>query len=130
MELLKLRLAIPADKPFILSSWLKGQKFGNDFFRAIESNAYYTNYAAQIEKLIALPTTSVVVCCLSDEPDVIVGYSVSTAPTTLHWVFVKEAWRKQGVARSLVADTVTTISSITKPGLAIAKKRNYNFNPF
>lgn len=129
-NLLQLRLATASDKAFILSSWLKGQRFGHDFFKAIEPSAYYTTYSAQIEKLLALPTTAVVICCLSEEPDVIIGYSITTVPDTLHWVFVKEQWRKQGVANRLVAPMIKTVTSITKPGLAIARKRNYTFNPF
>ena len=130
MSTLALRLATPADRPFIHSTWLKGQRFNNPFFAETEPTAYYAAYGAIVDRILDNPTTTVAVACLSDEPDVIVGYSVTTAPGILHWVYVKKQWRKNGVAKMLVADTIKTVTAITYAGLQIAKKRKYTFNPF
>jgi GNAT superfamily N-acetyltransferase len=115
------------DKAFIISTWVRGQYYGDAWFTAIDTEAYYMNYSKYLEALLI--KSDITVACLSEDEDIILGYAVSS-PGELHWVFVKKPWRAQGIARSLVAADVTTITSITKPGLAIAKKHNWKFNPW
>lgn len=115
------------DRAFILSTWLKGQVFGDAWFAAIDKEAYFTNYSKYIEAILL--KSDILVACLSEDEDVILGYSISSLQA-LHWVFVKKPWRGQGIAKSLVATDISVITSITKPGLAIAKKHGWSFNPW
>lgn len=124
---IQIRSGKAEDYPFIVSTWLKGQHFGNDWFAAIDKNAFYTNYSRYIDNLVAKST--VLVACLSEDEDVILGYSISSSQA-LHWVFVKKPWRGQGIAKSLVVGPISVITSITKPGLAIAKKQGWKFDPW
>ncbi len=128
-ELVTIREARPDDKSFIYSSWLKGLRFGNKWFEAIDQDTYFQRYHDVIEALLSRPDTSVKVACLVEDPDVILGYSVYTGQT-VHFVFVKRAWRGIGIARSLVPPDLTTVTHLTDSGKAILIKHHLKFDPF
>jgi len=129
-ELVTIREGVSSDRPLILASWLKGLRYGNDSFLAMDSKAYFKNYHAFLEKLLDRPDTEVRIACLKDAPDVILGYSVG-AGDTLHWVFVKARWRGIGLANKLVSKEVKVVSHVTKLGQSILKKRpSVTYNPF
>jgi len=130
-DLIEIRPAVMADKNFIMATWLRGLKYGNEWFKEIDPSAYFENYNPYLEKIITDPASTIKVACLKEDPEVILGYSVSKG-TRLDWLFVKKAWRKIGVARSLLPSEVTTVSHLTTSGLAIlrAKMPKVVFNPF
>lgn len=129
-ELVEIRDFISDDRPFIKATWLKGLRYGNDWFRLIDSKAYFKVYGEMLERLLDDPSTQVRIACLKEGKDVILGYSVSKG-NTLHWVQVKENWRNIGIAKRLVPSTTDTVTHLTKVGLCIFKKhRNIIFNPF
>lgn len=130
-KLYTIRDLTPSDKSFILSTFLKGLKFGSDFFKEIDNDAYFKNYQKIIESLISQPKTEVKVACLTEDPDVILGYSIHDKDgSTVHFVFVKSAWRGVKIAKALVPKTATTATHITKIGLSLVRKRGIKFNPF
>lgn len=70
--------------------------------------------------------SEVVVCCLKEDPDVIIGYSVfekTDQDTILHWVFVRNDWQRKGIARDLVPSGITIATHLTKTGERILEKR-------
>lgn len=129
-ELVSIRPGQIQDRNFILATWLKGLRFGNDWFELIESHIYFAAYHQVIDSILANPETLVAVACLKEDPEVILGYSIANQDT-LHWVFVKKAWRSIGIAKSLVSDTTTTVTHVTDTGRSILRKRpGVRFNPF
>lgn len=129
--LYEIRETVQGDRTFIISTWLKGLRFGSDVFREIDSDSYFKNYQTIIKSLLDLPTTTVKVACLSDDKDVILGYSVlSKDEKKIHFVFVKGSWRKIGVGRALVPTTVKLATHITKVGLSLIRKNGIVFDPF
>lgn len=129
-DLITIRNMYPDDWNFILATWLKGLRYGNDWFGLIEAPVYYESYQKVIENILQLPITTIRVACLQDSPDVILGYSVSRG-TVIDYIFVKKNWRGIGIAKSLVPDGVTTASHLTEVGKAILKKYpTITFNPF
>lgn len=129
-DLIATRDATPADSGFIFATWLRGLRYGNSWFELIESVVYFKVYHDFIESILNRPTTVIKIACLKDDPEVILGYSVYSG-TSLHWVFVKKAWRSIGIARSLVPTNTTTVTHMTNVGLSILKKhKNVIFNPF
>ncbi len=113
-----------------MSTWLKGLRYGNDWFELIEAPAYYEHYQKAVDHILDLVLTEVKVACLKDSPDVIVGYSVYRG-STLDYVFVKKAWRGIGVAKSLVPSGIVKVTHITAVGRSILKKYpKVKFNPF
>lgn len=129
-DLVTVRDFVPGDLNFILSTWLRGLKYGNDLFNDIPSDIYFPNYKMIVEAMLAKPHTEIKVSCLVEDPEVILGYSVYHA-SVLDWVFVKRAWRGIGIARSLVPSTITAVSHLTKSGRSILQRRQgIIFNPF
>ncbi len=131
-DLFSIRGSVDADRNFILATWLRGLKYGNDWFHAIDSEAYYKHYQAVLQALLDRPTTEVKVACLKDDPDVILGYLVHKGPR-IDWVFIKSAWRGIGIARSLIPPGAHTVTHLTKVGMIILKKHPelaLTFNPF
>lgn len=129
-ELISYRDLMPADLNFIYSTWLKGLRYGNDWFSFITKEAYFTFYHRIIELILEKPNVIIKVACLKEDPDVILGYSVSEG-LVLHWVFVKSAWRKIGIAKDLVPEfkSVSHITAIAK-SILITKFPTVEFNPF
>jgi len=114
------------DIPFFFTTWLHGLYYGNSWFNAIDKDVFYEKYHEVLKLLLG--RSSLRVACMEDEPDVILGYSVFT-DTTLHWVFVKKAWRKLGIAKRLIPQDINTVSHLTKLGKAL-KPKDWKFNPF
>lgn len=118
----------PDDRNFIFSTWLRGLYYGDSWFSEIPKNIFMQHYHAVIERLLDAPGVTIKVACLSDTPDVILGYSV-TRGNILDYVFVKSAWRKAGIGKSLVPPAPYTVTHLTKVG-KILKPVNCPFNPF
>lgn len=95
-----IRRAEPADIPFIYSSWLKSYRTGSGLGLASGKHAYFITYNLVIDHILEKPDAIVWVAAKEDEPNVIWGYLVAE-PTVLHYVFVKGAFRRFGVAKSL-----------------------------
>lgn len=91
--------------------------------------AGYKNIA---ESLIANPKNVVKVACLKEDQDVILGYSILSADfQTLHWVFVKSAFRKQGIARMILPQYPSVITHLSTLGKNLMHKfKGVIFNPF
>lgn len=115
-----------SDKSFIYSTWLRSQYYGNTWFKSIDKDIFFDNYKKIVEA--RLLSADVWVSCLESDHDVVLGYSVSEG-STLHWVYVKRAWRRLGVAKELVTLPPTVVTSMTKIGKLVCPNES-TFNPF
>lgn len=95
-----LRNARPDDIPFIYSTWLKSYRTGSGLGLASGKHAYFITYNLIIDYILEKPDAHVWVAVKPDEPNVIYGYLVCE-PTILHYVYVKDGFRKLGIAASL-----------------------------
>ena len=86
-------------------------------------------YHGFLEAKFAMPGTVIKVACLVEEPDVILGFSVSHGDT-LDFVFVKPDWRRIGIGTDLVPSEITSTSGFTRVGDIIRRKRGWSFNPW
>jgi GNAT superfamily N-acetyltransferase len=120
------------DENFILATWLRGLYYGCDWFGLIPKDVFMAAYHTVLTTLIRLPGVSIRMACLKDDPDTILGYSVTGRnDSVLHWVFVKSAWRGLGLARDLVPDTVKSVTHLSRVGRIVLRKRpSLVFNPF
>ncbi len=125
------RLAKDTDKNFVLATFLRGLYYGESLFSEMPKDLFMNKYKHVVQALINDPNTEVVVACLPEDSDVILGYSiVSKNKETLYWVFVKAAWRRKGVAKSLIAQNPKYIAHLTKLGSELRYKLpNAKFNP-
>jgi len=124
-----LRLGKPEDRNFILATFLRGLYYGDSWFSLIPKDIFMESYKHIAMALVEKRT--IVVACLKEDPDVILGYSIcSSDGTTIDWLFVKSAWRGKGIGRSLVPATVTTATHLSALGKTLITKNKVTFNPF
>jgi len=71
---------------------------------------------------------------MKNDPVEIKGYAIIlNYGKALMWVFVKKGWRKNGMAKALVPDSVSEVTNLTTLGDIILKKYKggkLTFNPF
>jgi hypothetical protein len=120
------------DHNLIASTWLKGARYGNDFFKAVDSKVYYEEYSQVLTAKLSVG--SIIIVCLAEDPEVIIGY-VAYRPGIIDWLYVKTAFRSQGIARSMLTALAFEYKELvatgySKAGAAICKSKNIPINPF
>lgn len=118
------------DLAFIVSSMKQGAYFGIPFFRMIERKLFEAHFVPAIKKvLLTRPLVGAYVACLKEDPSVNLGYSILEGDRHLHWVYVKPEWRRIGIARTLVPESIESCSFITKEARKFMPK-HIKMNPF
>lgn len=128
-----IRYATDNDRNFILKSFLLGVYYGDTWFSKIPKRIFMDNYKKVAEALFLRCKGSIRVACLPGDPDVILGYAIlNNVQNTLHFVYVKDIWRKKGIGRQLVPTTVTCVTHLTSLGETLSNKLHSEliFNPF
>jgi GNAT superfamily N-acetyltransferase len=116
---------------FISSRWMRTARYGNDYFKLIDSDSYYKAYYKYVSSILKRPNTIVRFAVLTHDKDVILGFSVSEK-NVLHYVLVLQDFRNKGIGRSLVPFEVTHITHVTKAILPLwnSKLPHALFDPF
>lgn len=116
---------------FLYSNWLKSLKYGNEYFKMAEPSSYFAAYKRFIFSLLVRPESTLRFATLSDDRDVLLGFSLSEQ-AALHYLFVKYDYRNQGIGKSLTPKGVTRITHLTKSGIGYWKGQlpHAVFNPF
>ncbi len=115
----------------IYSKWLRSYRYNNDFIRLSDPAAYYPAYNSYISKILSDADTVIRLAQLTDDMDVVLGFSVSRK-NILDYVHVHSLNRKMGIGRKLIPPGIDTISHLTRIGLSIwgTKFGKWKFNPF
>ena len=115
----------------ILAKWLRTLRFGNDYFKLIESHAYFSIYQEYIKLILSRPQCIVRLAVLTDDHDVCLGFSVSE-PDILHYIWTHKDARGIGIAKSLMAFPFRIITHLTTAGMSLWNKKfpHAHFNPF
>ena len=91
---------------------------------------YYKEYNKVIDHLLTISTIKV--ACLDDDEVVILGYAVFDRDN-IHYVFVKEAFRRLGIAKRLIESSLIlpeTCTHSTYIAEVIIEKFKLTYNPF
>lgn len=127
-----IRPAQPDDISFIYSTWLKSYRTGSGLGLASGKHAYFITYNLIIDHILEKPDARVWVAAKIDEPNVLWGYLVAE-PTVLHYVFIKGAFRKFGIARALYQAAFTErpfVTHMTTPAREVLRTHpGFKFNP-
>lgn len=94
------------DANLIYSTWLRNYFHSSAFAKKISSDVFFKYHQLIVERILSRSKDHVLIACLPDAPDVIVGYLVyEKLPQDLviHYCYVKKAFRKLGIAKSLFA---------------------------
>lgn len=124
------------DANFVLATFLRGVYYGDSelypYIRLIPKDIFMKEYKKIALALLTSDNTTINVACLKDTPDVILGYSILSADyANIHWVYVKAAWRRQGIARALLPKWPKAATHISVIGMKLLNKfENIIFNPF
>lgn len=107
------------DAGFVFSTWPKGAYYAAADKIHKSKRVWFNEMYDYVQ--LALETGRVLIACHDDTPNVIVGYAVQL-DDTLEWVYVKEDYRKQGIATMLynALGRPTTCRRGTAVGVAIA----------
>lgn len=134
-----LRLAEPNDISFIYATWLNSYRTGSGLGLASGKQAYYLTYNCVIDNILSREGTKTLVAVDPAENSVIYGYLVASS-TAIHYAFVKEAFQRLGIARSLYEklfglysalwpDSTPFITHKTRALVPILKKYPLTYNP-
>lgn len=101
---IRLRPATEADVPFIFNSWLKCYRHSNNT-RGCENPVYFAQHHILLEGLCK--RARIMIACNENDIAQIYGYVCSETVEdvlVIHFLYVKEMYRKFGVAAILAAD--------------------------
>lgn len=99
-NLVTTHLADDTHQNFIKSTWLKAFFTGKAAFcENMTPDTFYSNHKKIIERILKRGT--VIVAQSISDPDVTVGYLVFEKPDVIHFVYVKHAFRRFGIAREM-----------------------------
>lgn len=110
------------DSGFIYSTWPKGVYYANNTPTVMAKKDFFSFFYAYMKNELEEATVSI--ACMSDDPQTILGYCVINR-SCLTWIYVKELFRKQGIAKLLIKNKdikSIELSNLTKIGHAILKK--------
>ncbi len=119
--------------PLIFSKWLRSLRYGNPLFKIMSPKEYYKNYHTYIENLMKKPDAIIRLAVLSDDHDVVLGFSMNREDV-LDYLHVHTDYRKIGIGRALMPVGITTFTHVTSSWLSIwPANQNYKdlkFDPF
>jgi GNAT superfamily N-acetyltransferase len=89
------RVGKPEDVPFVVDTWTKRGYRGERMREA----------TMRVRALIARPTSRLIVAHVPDDVDAMLGWAVlEVGPLCLHYIYVRSAARRQGVARAIMRE--------------------------
>lgn len=92
--------ATDADLNLVRKSWMRSYR-KSAAMDWVGNASYDAGMPTRIERIISAPSVRVLMARPPGDPLTAFGFIVAS-PTTLHYLWTKEAWRKMGVAHQLV----------------------------
>ena len=127
----EVRPAVDNDLAYISSTWLKAYLSGSALGSRMSHETYYTLHRPLVASLLGRCT--VTVAHPAEDHDTILGFIVC-APGVVHMLYVRNAWRGNGIARTLMADrdpNATLFTCWTEAGASLARKyRGLTYYPY
>lgn len=122
---ISIRQARESDRRFVVNSWFQSYRpHAGD----VGFDVYSKGHRAHIEDLfLACPPPAVAVA--AEDPDTILGWSLSRGDH-LHYVYVKQAFRRLGIGSLLVPTGMKWYTFRTPAGLALAKRFQLRYDPW
>lgn len=93
------RAAVPDDEAIVFNAWLLAHRKHGDWPPRLSSQRYFAEHKATIAQLIA--RSRMLVACNEQRPTQVLGF-ICWEGATLHWLFVKQPFRRHGIARELL----------------------------
>lgn len=117
----------------VYSRWLRSLRYGNPLFKKSNSDQYYKEYHKYLEVLLDKPDSIVRMAVLSDDHDVVIGFSVCREDV-IDYIHVHGDHRKCGIGKQLLPPKYTAFTHATLTALKIwqenEKYKKLEFKPF
>jgi hypothetical protein len=127
------RKPLEADIPFIYSTWLKAYRYGSSLGKSCRNSIFFDEYNKVIDNILANPEVSIQVACMPENHEIIFGYCVTQKPNIIHFVFVKDAFTRNGIAKCLTdigAEEIIYTHKTQAIKEILTKYPNLTYNPF
>lgn len=127
-----IRQANGDDISFIYATWLNSFREDSDRGYECRKSIFFAEYNLVADRILEDLNTEILVACSPENQNVIFGYLVYE-PGIIHYAYVKELFRKLGIARSLfiAAETPKVITHKTRTIKPILRKHDeIIYNPF
>ena len=93
-----IRESVGKDLNFINRTWLDNYRYGSYIGKSTRNSIFYPEYQKILDRILYNSTT--LICCYPEDTNVIFGF-LSYEADIVHYIFVKEAFRRMGIATLL-----------------------------
>lgn len=131
----EIRPALPDDLNLVRKSWMRSYRKA-EAMQGVSDATYDQQMPERIARLIQSPRVQVLVASPPGDTLTAFGFIVASPPDTLHYLWVKESWRRMGIARRLVShalpDGIARFTHLTRMGAGVwlSKAHNALYDPF
>jgi len=132
-----IRDAGPDDEAFFFNALLQHYKHSSPHSKLIPDRYYYTEHKKLIDRQFQKPGAVLKVASLAEDPTIVFGFIwANKEELTIHYCYVKKAFRRLGIAKLLFntlfkKDDEIFYTHLTYDGGFIThSKGNFNFNPY
>jgi len=130
----QVRKAKSDDINFIYATWLRSYKHDSPLTKYTKRTLFFDEHQKLLDRL--LPKIQVIVACDENDQDLIFGF-LAFEPKIVHFVYVKEPFRKMGIARKLIESQGINVNECQASHLTFglldlwtAKKVSIEFNDY
>lgn len=124
-----LRTGSEDDIPFIYSTWTNSMQGDSRIGRSCKRSIFYEGQTQVIDWILAQEDTEVLVASNPDDPNIIFGYLVYQ-PDIVHYAFVKEIFRRFGIASYLHYEAGSPKFYTHETGMIRPIQRDLIYNPY
>ena len=130
------RMAEKGDLSFIYDTWLQSSRYDGNIGRSCRNSVFFEGQKLVIDRLLMQSKT--VIACADKNRELIYGYAVGETETEeqmLHYVYVKEAYRRFGIASKLCKNLFSDKKNLyythkTRNAEPFFNKMGWDYNPF
>lgn len=98
---IKIRAAKPEDINFIYSTWLRCYKHDSPITKYVKRDMFFDEHQKLLDGLLTHVGVKVAIACEENDEDLIFGF-LAYEPKIVHFVYIKEPFRKMGIAKKLI----------------------------
>jgi GNAT superfamily N-acetyltransferase len=95
----RIRPAHDGDLPLVVDAWVQDYRHAPTA-RGIRDRDYYGDQRAEVLRILRASSTRV--ACAEDDPEHLFGFVTFGPGPLLHWVYVKDAYRRAGLGDTLL----------------------------
>lgn len=98
-----IRPVLPDDVAFVVNGWLEGYWPDCPCSLVMPKAEWWRRWHGVVENALADQRNRNLVACSADNETFLFGFIVARPPSVLHWIYVKQTFRGNGIAHALQA---------------------------